>query len=236
MVELRSPSRLVDGIRADLAAHADPERAVGQRAYLKSALPCYGVSNPMVRRLVGARVQAEPAGDAEAWQRVVRELWDGATHREERLAALTVARHRRHRAYAERLESLGLYEYLIRGGAWWDLVDETAHLVEGVLVAHPVEAAAVLRRWALDPDVWVRRVAIIGQLQRREDTDLDLLGDAIAGSIDDPNFFARKAIGWALRQYARSDPDWVRRFVAEHPRLSPLSVREALKHLRSGKS
>lgn len=100
-----------------------------------------------------------------------------------------------------------------------------------MLIRHPVEAAAVLRAWAVDPDVWVRRVAITSQLHRGAQTDLALLQDAIAGSIGDTDFFARKAIGWALRQYARTDPDWVRAYLAGHPELSPLSVREAGKHL-----
>ena len=76
----------------------------------------------------------------------------------------------------------------------------------------------------------MRRASIICQLGRRGDTDLDLLSTAITANVDDPEFFIRKAIGWALRDYARHDPDWVRAFVASHP-LSPLSRREALKQL-----
>lgn len=216
-------------IRAELAAAADPAHAESMRAYLKSELPCHGIGNAAVRKLVGARLRGVALSAAE-WEGLIRELWDGAAYREERFAALSVARVRAYRRYAERPESLALYEFLIRDGAWWDLVDETAHLVEEVLVAHP-ETAAVLRRWAVDPDVWVRRVAITAQLHRGAGTDLALLADAIAGSVDDPDFFARKAIGWALRQYARTDPEWVRGYLAAHPELSPLSVREASKHL-----
>lgn len=90
----------------------------------------------------------------------------------------------------------------------------------------------VIRAWALDEDLWLRRAAIICELGFREETDLDLLSYAIAGSLDDGDFFARKAIGWALRDYAGTDAEWVRRFVDRHRgRLSPLSVREALKRL-----
>lgn len=217
-------------IRAELAAAADPAHAESMRAYLKSELPCHGIGNAAVRKLVGARLRGVALSAAE-WEGLIRELWDGAAYREERFAALSVARVRAYRRYAERPESLALYEFLIRDGAWWDLVDETAHLVEEVLVAHPLEAAAVLRRWAVDEDVWVRRVAITAQLHRGAATDLGLLADAIAGSVHDRDFFARKAIGWALRQYARTDPDWVRGYLAAHPELSPLSVREASKHL-----
>jgi hypothetical protein avisC_05844 len=88
-----------------------------------------------------------------------------------------------------------------------------------------------MRVWATDPDMWVRRSAIICQLQHKADTDLDLLTGVIEANQEDSEFFIRKAIGWALRDYARTDGDWVRAFVQGHPDLSPLSRREDLKHL-----
>jgi 3-methyladenine DNA glycosylase AlkD len=78
----------------------------------------------------------------------------------------------------------------------------------------------------------LRRTAVICQVGAKTDTDLDVLSTTVLANADDGDFFVRKAIGWALRDYARTDPDWVRAFVAEHgTRLSPLSQREALKHL-----
>ena len=89
-----------------------------------------------------------------------------------------------------------------------------------------------LRDWAADDDLWLRRAAVIAQVGRRDRTDLDLLVTAIEANLDDPTFWLRKAIGWALRDYARTDPAWVRGFVAVHDdRLSGLSKREALKRL-----
>ena len=79
--------------------------------------------------------------------------------------------------------------------------------------------------------MWVRRSAILCQLQHKADTDLDLLTNVIEVNQEDPEFFIRKAIGWALRDYARTDGDWVRAFVQAHSGLSPLSRREALKRL-----
>jgi len=90
----------------------------------------------------------------------------------------------------------------------------------------------LMRAWAVDGDPWIRRTAILSQLTFREDTDTALLRDCIEPNLDDPSFWIRKAIGWALRQYARTDPDWVRDTVAGYgDRLSGLSRREALKHL-----
>ena len=78
------------------------------------------------------------------------------------------------------------------------------------LVAHRAELTPVLRAWASDEDLWVRRTAVICQVGLRADTDLDLLVHAIDANVDDPTFWLRKAIGWALRDYARTDPGWVR--------------------------
>jgi 3-methyladenine DNA glycosylase AlkD len=79
--------------------------------------------------------------------------------------------------------------------------------------------------------VRLRRTSVIAQVGTCSATDVGLLTDAIEANQDDLDFFLRKAIGWALRQHARTDPEWVRAFVAAHPRLSPLSRREATRHL-----
>ena len=118
-----------------------------------------------------------------------------------------------------------------------DLVDPVAgHNVGDLLVAYPAALTPVLRDWAVDDDLWLRRTAVICQLHRTDDLDVDLLRHALEANLEDSRhgreLFIRKAVGWALRQRARADPDWVRAFVAEHEdRLSGLSRREALKHL-----
>lgn len=223
---------LVHELRTDLAAAGDPARAVQERRYLKSEMPMYGVGVPQTRALAVAAAKAHPDlwQEAATWEAVLRLVWDQAEHREERFAVLAVIRSRLSAAHAGRLESLGLYEHLLRTGQWWDLVDETSHAVGLVLLEHP-EAGLALRAWACDPDLWVRRSAIICQLQHKDRTDLDLLTEVIEANQQDGEFFIRKAIGWALRDYARTAPHWVRAFVDSHPGLSPLSRREALKHL-----
>ena len=225
-------SDLVTAIRDALAAGGDAERAEQQQRYMKSVLPYRGYSSPELKALLRPILVELPPGDRSAWEATVRELWDGATHREERYAALAVARHRAARPWLGP-ESVPLLRHLIVTGAWWDLVDETAqHLVRPALEAHPVELTPLLRDWASDDDVWIRRTAVIVQVGRRAATDTDLLRHAIDANVDDRTFWLRKGIGWALRDYARTDPDWVRAEVARHgDRLSGLSRREALKHL-----
>jgi 3-methyladenine DNA glycosylase AlkD len=219
--------QLAQSIRRSLREHADPALAPGQQAYMKSAMPFLGVRVPEVRRLTKAAARARPPSDVAAIERVVRALWDEATHREERyaataLTALPVAR--------GRLELLPLYEHMAVTGAWWDHVDEIAHRIAGLHDAHPDDTAAIVRRWSTSDDLWLRRLAILSQLGRKDRVDRELLADVIEPNLADTEFFIRKAIGWALREAARVDPAWVRGFVGRHE-LSPLSRREALKHL-----
>lgn len=219
-------------LRAGLAAAADPAAAPAMQAYMKSDLPYYGVRASSCRAVCTSVIAAHPLPDRAAWLAAVRRLWDEVTHREELYAALALLRDRRYAGHRDP-GVLPVYRHVLVTGAWWDVVDDTAaHLVGPLLLAHPAEVGPVLRAWAVDEDRWLRRTAVIAQLMAKERTELDLLTTAIEANLDDRDFFLRKAIGWALRQYARTDPDWVRAFVSDHAeRLSPLSRREALKHL-----
>jgi 3-methyladenine DNA glycosylase AlkD len=223
-------------VRRRIADAADPVRAPQMQAYMKSAMPYRGVAAQPLSRLLRVVYDEHPLPDRPTWEAVLRELWDEASYREERYAALALAGHRSYRGYQDP-DLLPLHQHLVVSGAWWDLVDPVASRhVGGVLASYPHPTTEVLRRWLRADDLWLRRSAIIAQLHRRDETDLELLREAIEanleGSAYGSDFFVRKAIGWALRQHARTDPAWVRAFVAEHEqRLSGLSRREALKHL-----
>ncbi len=220
---------LVAFVREELAARAVPEIAPAMAAYMKSETPFLGVSAPKLRAVAKEAAKRFPVATREAYERDVLALWR-LPHREERHVAVAVARH--HRAFVT-AESLDLYETLIREGAWWDFVDEVSpHLVGEALAKDPDAVWPVMDRWIDDEDRWVRRAAILCQNTFKERTDEARLFRYCLGRAHEREFFIRKAIGWALRQYARTAPDAVRGFLAEHrERLSPLSVREAGKHL-----
>ena len=221
---------LVEVLRARLAEQADQMRARTQQAYMKSEMPFRGVGLPQTRALVRSSLKAHPLPDRATWEATVRALWDEAAYREERYAALAVARAGRRWLDASSLE---LSRHLVVTGAWWDLVDETAsHLVGTALAVDPPAVTPVVWDWATDADPWLRRTSVICQLRQGPDTDVDLLRHAIEANVSDESFWLRKAIGWALRQHVRTDPDWVLAEVDRlGDRLSPLSRREALKHL-----
>lgn len=199
-------------------------------------MPYRGLTSPVLRATLRPILSqaAYELDDRVTWEATVRALWDGATFREERYAALALAGHRRYTAFRD-VTTLPLFGYLARTGAWWDFVDDIAsHHVAPVLLADRVGATPVVRAWANDEDLWVRRVAILAQLPAKSQTDRELLThnlDAnLPGSPFGSEFFIRKAIGWALREFAKSDPHWVLDYAATRE-LSPLSRREALKHL-----
>lgn len=223
---------LLATVRRELAARGNAARAEGARAYMKSAMPFHGVGAGPMRQVCSAVFADVALPDAAAWQDAVLTIWRGARFREERYAAIELTGIRPARPW-QTPDVLPMYEELIVTGAWWDYVDTlAAHRVGAILRSHPAPMGCTLRRWARDEDLWKRRTAILAQLTFRQQTDLDLLYACIEPSIDAREFFLRKAIGWALRQYARSDPREVSRYVTAHrDRLSPLSVREALKHV-----
>lgn len=225
-------SALIRSLRRALADAADPRKAPGMQAYMKSEMPYLGVSTVPLRKASKAVMAAHPLASCEDWRDTVLELWRKARYREERYAAIELAGHSRYREF-QTLDTLDMYEEMITAGAWWDYVDTIAsHQIGGLLSRYPAEMTAILRQWAECDNLWKRRTAILAQLQFKRDTDLKLLYDCIRPSLGSSEFFLRKGIGWALRQYAWIDPREVQRYVRKYEaQLSPLSKREALKNV-----
>ena len=202
------------------------------RAYMKSEMPYHGVTAPLCRQVFRKCFADLQFTSPSAWKNAVLHIWRNARFREERYAAIFLCEARCSREF-QTPAALEVYEELIVTGAWWDYVDSLAsHSVGDLLRKYPREIRPVMKAWSRCPDMWKRRTAILSQLKFRKETDLALLYAWIEPSLDSKEFFIRKAIGWALRQYAWSDPAELRRYVlANETRLSPLSKREALKNL-----
>jgi 3-methyladenine DNA glycosylase AlkD len=226
---------LVEFVREELARIAEPSKAPAMAAYMKTNQLFYGVARPKLNAALckQMRLRFVPA-DRAAYERGVLALWD-LPHREEQYAAIEYAR--QHPRFIVP-QSMKLYERLIRQGAWWDLVDDVAeYLVGAAALAHRAQVRPILGRWIDDPDLWIRRTAIIAQVQHRDATDGAQLFDYCLRRCGEKEFFIRKAIGWALRAYSKSNPQAVRNFLLENrDTLAPLSLREGARHLiRLGK-
>jgi 3-methyladenine DNA glycosylase AlkD len=228
----RSSSVLIRAARKALREAADPVKAPMMQAYMKSAMPYLGIQATPLRKIARVVFSAHRLESFPEWRGAVLEFWREARYREERYLAIELAGHSAYREFRT-LDALPMYEEMITSGAWWDYVDSIAsHRLGELLRLYPAQMQVVLRKWAKSDNMWKRRSAILAQLGFKADTDLALLYDCIRPSIQEKEFFLRKAIGWALRQYGWTDAKEVIRYVAEHEaQLSPLSKREALKAL-----
>jgi len=223
-------------LRRELAGVALADKAAGMQAYMKSTMPYLGVSSVPLRQVCKRVFASHPMTDAASWRRDVLELWRGAHHREERYGAIELSGDKRARAF-QTLAAVPMYEEMIVTGAWWDYVDAIAtHRLDLILRAEPRAMKKTMLAWSRSDNLWKRRSAILCQITFKADTDLDLLYRVIEPSLDSKLFFLRKAIGWALRQYAWTDPREVMRYAREHrDDLSPLSRREALKNMATAR-
>jgi len=219
-------------LRARFEEGADAKRAKQQQAYMKSELPFFGVRGPEVRKITKELAKPLTFESFDEFERFVRFIWSNASRREERYAALTLLDLKQTRVF-QTMGAVPLYAFLISDGAWWDVVDEVAnHRFVKLLEDDRDAMVKVLRRWSKLKDLWLRRAAIITQVQRHEETDLALMFELIEPAIHEKEFFLRKAIGWALRSAGKEFPREIRAYVDENSeRLSGLSKREAEKSL-----
>lgn len=224
-----SPDALAAFVSTELKRLADPAKAVAMAAYMKTDTPFHGVQKPdrigMHRTM---RTRFVPSSQKD-YAHGVLALWQ-LPHREEKYAAIEFAT--QHGTFITSA-SLSLYEQLIRAGAWWDLVDPVATILVGnVLRKERASVRRTMEAWIRDPDMWIRRAALLAHLKHKMQTDERQLFAHCLLLANEKEFFIRKAIGWVLREYSKTAPDSVRAFIDTHRDvLSPLSMREGTKHL-----
>jgi 3-methyladenine DNA glycosylase AlkD len=221
-------STLLGRLDNDFAAERDPARAIAMAAYMRDQFAFAGLAAPVLRTVERSAFARLPAPTSEDLREFALACW-ARPEREFQYAAVDYLR--KH-VKAAGPEFLPVARELIVTKSWWDTVDPLATRFAGDLVRlHPL-LSGVMDAWAADDDLWLVRTAILHQLHYGTATDTARLFGYCTAQAGHPDFFVRKAIGWALRHYARTDPRAVRAYVDAHrDRLSPLSVREALKHL-----
>lgn len=209
------------------ASHADAGLAAPMQAYLKDRFPFFGIKTPMRRELVREHVSEHGAPAFDDLPAIARSAWAQPQREFHHVAADLLQK----AAKKMGSEHLPLVEELIATNSWWDTVDVLAIHVAGVILKKNVrERKAWNKRWVNSSDLWLDRTAIIFQARYKQDTDTAMLFANITQHAKHPDLFIRKAIGWALRELAATDPKAVQDFVRKQP-LSPLSVREALRKI-----
>lgn len=205
----------------------DPEKADGMARYMKNQFEFLGVQTPVRRKAIASLFrEAKVSKGPIDWQ-LIHQLWE-KNEREYPYVAIDYLKRAKKCLVADDIQTL---KKLIMTKSWWDTVDILAsHLVGYIVKTYP-QCESVMDEWIEDENMWVRRTAILHQLSYKEETDVEKLFSYCIRHADDKEFFIAKAIGWALREYAKTNPEAVLQFVENTP-LQNLSKREALKHLK----
>ncbi len=223
-----------------LRTQKNPEKAPGMENYMRNRFNFLGLQAAERRKLAKPYLRvllletkerhAEKIGNESVvdWEALDR-LWQA----EEREFQLIGVDYLKHVSDFLTVNDLKKIKRLIVTKSWWDTVDFLAKNV-GTIVQKEKSLETEMLRWSMDENLWVRRSAILHQLHFKEETHTELLNKIIQNNLEDDDFFIRKAIGWALREYAKTDEEWVIQFVENYSeQLSPLSQREALKNIHS---
>jgi 3-methyladenine DNA glycosylase AlkD len=219
---------ILDRLSEMYPAEADPVRAAGARAYMRDQFAFHGIPSPSLtalNRTVLAGLTKPTEADLVG---VVVGCWAKPEREYQYFACAYLRRY----VGVGSPSLLGTVRELITTKSWWDTVDTlAAHTVGPLVTKHP-QLVSTMDEWITDENMWLARTAILHQLRYKERTDAERLFRYCTAQAAHKDFFIRKAIGWALREYAYSDPDGVRKYIEQHrPTLAPLSIREATKHL-----
>ncbi|OYU84296.1 MAG: DNA alkylation repair protein [Flavobacterium sp. BFFFF2] len=219
---------IINDLISALHAAADAERAVGMTAYMKYNFPFLGIQTPIRRRILKVWNQQHAPEIKNNVRAIVRALWQ-LPEREFHYCAVDLLVKNLKNKW-EVADELLIYE-LLTTHAWWDTVDLLAKYgLGGYLQQFPEKRDLILESYLASDQFWLQRSTLIFQLDYKSKTDVELLKALSLHFKGDKEFFIRKAIGWAWREYARVNPELVRQWIPQSG-LSPLSVREAMKHL-----
>jgi len=216
---------VVDRLRAAFEPEADPVRAAGEKAYMRNQFPFLGMKTELRRRLTGKALHGMPLPTEPQLAAVVLALWAEPEREFQHTGCDYVRAHVRVASAA----FIDVVYDLVTTKSWWDTVDSLAAHTAGPLVGMYPVLARTMDKWVDDDNIWLTRTAILHQLTYKHETDAERLFGYCRRRGEDREFFIRKAIGWALRQYAALDAGAVDAFVTATPSLSALSVREAMK-------
>ena len=203
--------------------------AVNAKAYLLHQFPFFGIKSPVRRALSKTHYKTYPINSLHELETIVKECWQ-FPEREYQYFALELI------GFHQKLwtpEIISLIEYCLITKSWWETVDGIcSEVLDKYFRIFPQQIKIITSRWNTSDNIWLQRCSIMFQRTFKKNTDTALLTSYILHCKNSKEFFVRKAIGWALRAYSKTNPEWVIEFVQQNE-LHPLSRREALKRIRS---
>jgi len=225
---LKTPDYILP-LEAAFKMRADPAKAIQMRKYMMGQFAFYGIHSPLRKEIYKTHKKQYGLIPEEQTTEIVRWCWK-ASEREYQYFAMEFMGKKQRKVHSE---IIGLYEYMITNKSWWDTVDFiAAHLVGSYFKQYPESIESLTSKWLNSGNMWLQRTCLLFQLKYKSETDGKLLESYIVKLASSKGFFIRKAIGWALREYSKTDADFVVQFVKTLA-LSGLSEREALKWLRN---
>ena len=204
---------------------ANTSVAAGQKAYMRNQFDYYGVKTPGRRQIQKELFKKELLPPKHELSELVRALWE-LPERENQYTGQELAK-----KYLRQIEEddIVLYEHMILHKSWWDTVDFiAANLVGAYFKAFPHKRDGITQKWMKSNNIWLQRSCLLFQLKYKEALDTVFLEKTISSLLGSEEFFINKAIGWVLREYSKTNKDWVIQFVA-NTFLNSLSKREALR-------
>ncbi len=219
---------LVTDIAKKFHACSNALRSAKQSSYMRNQFPFLGITTPHRRIVLEPIFKQTVMLDHGQLSALIETLWT-KPEREFQYAAIDAAYYWRQ---LHTPETISLLEQMIRTLSWWDTVDDVAVRLVGPLWLRHHAISTNIDRWITDDNMWIRRSAIICQIRWKASTDIKRLFSYCAASMHEKNFFMRKAIGWALREYSKINPQEVKKFIEAHRSLmSSLSIREGSKYI-----
>lgn len=221
---------LIRKIQEILESHADDQAAPKMKAYMKDQFEFLGIKKDLrseISKAWNEGILASKPSTSEVLS-LIEDLWM-LPYREYQYISMELLNKCKKKL---QIQDLPTVEGLILSKSWWDTVDFLAAHMVGHLLKNIENSSYIFDKWQQTENIWIRRTCILYQLYYRSHTDTQILEKQILLNAPSKEFFIRKAIGWALRQYAKHDPQWVWEFVHIHHHILPsLSIKEALKHL-----
>lgn len=215
----------IPSLTIEFQKSSNPKIALEQKAYMRNHFDFFGITTTKRREIQKPFFIKDYLPPKSEMYKVVRELWQ-KQQREYQYFAQELAY-----KYIKQSEKsdIDLYEYMVINKSWWDTVDMISNKLMGEYFKNfPNEKVKYVLKWLASDNIWLQRSAILFQLKYKEELDTELLNLIINSLLDSKEFFINKAIGWVLREYSRTNPEWVKELV-DTTQLNPLSKREALK-------
>jgi len=216
---------LTDEIGNEFAKHGNATIAAQQKAYMKNKFEFFGIPTPKRRELYKPFLQKSNLPAKAELRAIIKDLWSRPERDYQYFGQELVFK------YASQLEEhdIELFEFMITQKSWWDTIDFIAANIVGVYMkTFPQKRVVTIDRWMLSGNMWLQRTCLLFQLKYKDKLDTLLLKRIIEQLLGSKEFFINKAIGWILREYSKTNAEWVKDFVAKTS-LSNLSKKEALR-------